>query len=369
MKLRNLFQRSDPAPEQRAADPSWAAVGGYNVTGRQIVNHRTAEGLATVLACVGAVSTAIASLPVWIYRADGDARRVNPAHPMARLVRRGPNEHQSWPAFLEWFLASALLRGNALAELVTDNRGRVIELRPIPWENVSVQLLPSGRLAYDVVAINGLYGGTGRVRRLLQGEVIHLRDRSEDGLVGVSRLRRAASTIAAGLSVQEFANSMYANGINPSGALEVDGFLSQEAYDHLVKSFRESFSGTRNAAKGLVLDQGVKWKQISVSPEDAEMLASRRFTTEELARIFQVPPPLVGIWDHSTFTNSETAGKWFAQHTLQPWIRKIECEFQRPCSPRPAGQPTRWKSTFPASCAATTPPAGRATPSPFKTAS
>jgi HK97 family phage portal protein len=73
----------------------------------------------------------------------------------------------------------------------------------------------------------------------------------------------------------------------------------------------------------------VSWQQISVSPEDAELLASRRFSTEELARIFQVPPPLVGIWDNSTFTNSETAGRWFATHTLAPWLRKLEAEFSR----------------------------------------
>lgn len=89
------------------------------------------------------------------------------------------------------------------------------------------------------------------------------------------------------------------------------------------------FAGSNNAARALILEGGAEWQQISVSPEDAELLASRRFTTEELARLYQVPPPIVGIWDHSSFTNSETAGRWFAQFTLAPWIRKIEAEFAR----------------------------------------
>ena len=88
-------------------------------------------------------------------------------------------------------------------------------------------------------------------------------------------------------------------------------------------------SGASNAAKVLVLDQGIKWHQISISPEDAEFLASRRFTVEELARIFQVPPPMAGDLSHGTFSNVETLLRWFAQNTLSPWIRKIESEFAR----------------------------------------
>jgi HK97 family phage portal protein len=163
----------------------------------------------------------------------------------------------------------------------------------------------------------------------LPDEVLHLRDRSDTGLIGRSRLSRAAETVVAALSVQSFASNMIRNGANPSGAFEMDGVLGDAGRVRLTESFKQSFAGPQNAARALILDHGIKWRQISVSPEDAELLASRRFSTEELARIFQVPPPLVGIWDHSSFTNSETAGRWFAQHTLSPWIRKLEAEFSR----------------------------------------
>jgi HK97 family phage portal protein len=226
-------------------------------------------------------------------------------------------------------MASVLLRGNALSEIITDARGAVIGLHPISWENVSVQLLPNRRLAYDVTDITYLYGGTGRPRRLLQDEIFHLRDRSDDGLVGVSRLRRAAAVVQAGLSIQNFANALYQNGANPSGALEVDGKLSQPSFDRLKKDFQENFAGSSNAARALILDQGLKWKSISINPEDAEFLASRRFTVEELCRIFGVPPVIAGDLSHGTFTNSETMLRWFAMATLTPWIRKIESEFSR----------------------------------------
>ncbi len=322
-RIKDIFQST----ETRAVDPSWQALQGSSISNGTMVNARTAENLATVLACVSVISSAIASLPVWIYRLKDKVKEISQAHPLGRLIKLGPNRYQSWPDFIECLVASTLLRGNGLAEIITDLRGAVSELRFIPWEWVSVQLLPNGRLAYDVVDQVGMYGGTGKVRRLLQDEVLHLRDRSDDGMIGRSRLQRAASAISAGISVQEFSESLLKNSINPSGAIKLEGTLSEEQHERLRSNLKEMYGGPSNAAKFLILDQGIQWQQISVSPEDAEILASRRFSTEELARIFQVPPPLVGIWDHSSFTNSETAGRWLAQITLTPWIRKLEAAF------------------------------------------
>ena len=318
-----------PKAEHRAVDPTWAALQGNSLSNGQSVNARTAENLSTVLACVSAISTAVASLPVWVYRISENGRDLDRAHPLARLIRVGPNQHQSWCDFIEWLMASVLLKGNALAEIVTDSRGTVTGLKPIPWDWVSVSLLPSGRLAFDVIDQVGMYGHQGKARRLLQDEVLFLRDRSDDGLIGRSRLQRAATVISTGLSVQEFAGAMYENGINPSGALKLEGTLGTDARERLRANIEEMHSGSANASRCLILDQGLEWQQISINPEDAELLDSRRFSTEELARLFQVPPPLVGIWDHSSFTNSETAGRWFAQHTLRPWIRKLEAEMSR----------------------------------------
>ena len=326
MSWLDRFRKTEP--EVRSEDISWQALAALSPAGGA-VNARTAENLSTVLACVSAISTAISSLPAWVFVRSAEGRDVDENHPVMRLIRRGPNQHQTWPDFLEWLLASTLLRGNGLAEIVVDARGQVVALQPIPWEFVNVSLLPGGRLVYDVTAITTMHGGTGRSRRLLQHEVLHLRDRSDDGLVGRSRLQRAAAVVQGALSISEFTGAMFENGIHPSGALEVDGKLGGEALKDLADNFRKAFAGSSKAAKALVLEQGVKWKQISVSPEDAELLASRRFTTEELARLFGCPPPIIGDLSHGTFTNSETAGRWFAQHTLTPWSRKIETEFTR----------------------------------------
>jgi HK97 family phage portal protein len=328
--LKRIADVLDPERRSRLSrDPVLARLFGGLDLGGALISPQTAENLSTVLACVGAISSAMASLPAYVYRTIEGGREIDDNHPVAQRIAEGPNQHQTWADWIEWTMASVLLRGNALSEIVTDSRGDLVALRPVPWEWCAVQLLPTGRLVYDVSEITSIYGGTGGTRRLLQDEVFHLRDRTDDGLIGRSRLQRAAAVVQAGLSIQTFANSLYANGVNPSGVLEIDGRLNSEAFEYLKKRFREAYGGPSSAAKAMVLDQGLKWKQISINPEDAEFLASRRFTVEELARLFGCPPPTIGDLSHGTFTNTETVGRWFAQHTLSPWIRKIESEFSR----------------------------------------
>ena len=323
--LRRMAEYFEPETRDEE-EPSWDYLSGHNTLAP--VNARVAENLSTVLACVGAISGSIASLPTYVYRRDGGTRVEDPTHPLGRLIHLGPNQWQTWPDFVEWLLASTLLRGNGLAEIVTDNQGQVVELRPIPWDWVAVQLLPNGRLAYDVTELTSVYGGSGRMRRLLQDEVLHLRDRTDDGLLGRSRLTRAAAAVGAALSTQEFAGSMWKNGANPSGAIKVPAKLDAEQRAEIRKGM-EAFKGASNAHKMLILEAGMEWESISMNPEDAELLASRKFSVEELARIYQVPPPIIGDLTHGTFTNAETVGRWFAQQTLSLWIRKLEAEMVR----------------------------------------
>lgn len=331
--LQGFFGRFGLSSEARSvADnqqtPASTFLGGLP-TGGRIINARVAENLSAVLACVNVVASSIASLPAYLYRHTEKGREEDIDHPLARLIQTGPNERQTWPDFVEWLMASTLLRGNGLAEIVSDGRGNVTQLVPIPWDYVSVQLLSSGRLAYDIVEQIGFAGTTGRPRRLLEGEVLHLRDRSDDGYIGRSRLSRAAAVVSNALSINEFAGNLYDNGINPSGALELEKPMPAPAKAEIRDQLTKGFAGPSKTGKFLILDQGLKWKPISITPEDAELLGSRKFTVEELVRLYGVPPPLVQIYDHNTFTNAESAGRWFAQFTLQPWIRKLETEFCR----------------------------------------
>ena len=219
--------------------------------------------------------------------------------------------------------------GNAISAIEYDGAGRPTALVPIPWGNVQVSLLPSGRLAYDVVQYQAPWGGTGRPRRLLDGEVFHLRDRSDDGMLGRSRISRAPEVLANAAALQDWSGAVWRNAATPSGALKHPKHMSDQAVNRLRDQFRGGFTGTTAAGRTLILEEGLEWQALSISPGDAEVLASRRFTVEELCRLYQVPPPIVQDLSHGTFTNSREAGRWFAQFSLAPWARKIEAEFAR----------------------------------------
>ena len=317
--------------EKRAAiDPSWAALApgiGYAAG----VSARAAENLSTVLACTNVVGDSLGSIPAIVYRTDNGSRIEQPMHPLAKLVRCGANEGMTWPDFVSHLAASALLTGNGLAEILRSGNGQLSGLRYIPWGSVTVSELSSGRLAYDVTYSNG------SKKRLLTGEVIHLRDRTDDGLIGRSRLHRAAKTVEGVTLADTHARTFLANGASPSGVLQSDAMLPEAAFNRIKTQMEQRHAGAENVGKTLILDGALKWHSVQISPEDAELLATRKFGVEEICRIFQVPPPLIQDYSHNTFTNSETAGRWFAMFTLAPWARKIEAEFSRSLFPANSG--------------------------------
>lgn len=322
--LTRLFGRT--APEQRRS--SMIGTVGFGMTGAATVNAYLAENLSAVLACVGAISSTIATLPAFVYLKQDTGRTEAPNHSVSRLIR-SPNTRQTWPDWLEWTLAQTLLHGNSVSIVQYDGAGRVTELLPVPWPNVLVSLLPSGRLAYDVMQYITPWGGSGQPRRYLDDEVFHLRDRSDDGFLGRSRLSRAPDVMAQAYSLQSYMGSVWRNGAMPQGALKHPGQLSETGRQNIKASFDNVYAGSDNARKTLLLEEGLDWTPFSISPEDAEVLASRRFTVEELCRIYQVPPPIIQDYSHGTFTNTQQAALWFAQLSLTPWVRKIEAEFAR----------------------------------------
>ncbi len=309
-----------------AADPSWSALApGVGYYGG--LSARAAENLSAVLACSTVIATSLASIPALVYRREGDSRIEAVGHPLYRIARQGASDAMTWPDFIEHMVASALLSGNALAEILRGANGALVGFRYVPWSTVTAVQLASGRLAFDVGDVRG------QLRRLLQDEVVHLRDRTNGDGVGVSRLARAAETMQTVQASNTFARKFLENGAHPSGFIKSATSLSPEQIAQMRTQVAERYSGTVNAGRVGILEAGLEWVSAQISPEDAELLESRKFGVEEICRLFQVPPPLVQDYSHNTFTNSETAGRWFAMFTLAPWARKIEAEFARSVFP------------------------------------
>lgn len=240
--------------ERRAADdPSWAALApgiGYYAG----VSARYAENMSAVLGCVNVIADSLASIPALVYRREGDNRIEALGHPLRRLTVHGVNTGMTWPEFIGHLVTSTLLTGNGLAEIVRAGNGQLAGLAYIPWGMVTVAELSSGRLAYDVA------DGRGHVRRLLAGEVIHLRDRTDDGRIGVSRRSRASSAVEAVDLANRHARAFLANGAAPSGVIEVPGAMKPDQRTSLRESFQNRHGGAGNAGSTLVLDGGMTWK-------------------------------------------------------------------------------------------------------------
>lgn len=323
MGFADLFRRA----EKRSTGNETLAALGAHWLGTPSSKY-PAEQLAVTAACVQVIAGQLAGLPVHVYRFEGDKRVEHPSHPFACLVRRGPNAWQSWPSFVEWMAASALLTGNALAEIVADRAGRVVELRPIRWGLVRVELVNPGKVIYHVTG-DDLSGKMGTTRRLLARDVIHLRARTDDGVIGIPPLRRAMAAADHATETDSFSKSWLKNSAVPSGVLKHEKTLSEGAATRLKSQFMERFGGSKKGST-LVLEEGLDWQQFDIpTAETSELLASRKFSTSEIARSFCVPEPLVGIMDKSSFTNSETLLRFFAQGTLSYWARNLECELQR----------------------------------------
>lgn len=270
------------------------------------MSARMAENLATVVACVNAVASGIAALPATVYRAQDAGRIEAPNHPVARLLR-SPNPRQTWPDWCEFTLSQVLLRGNSLSWIEYDGAGRPVALHPVPWQHVAVVVLPSARLAYDVVTSASPYGGPAVSRRFLEGEVFHLRDRSDDGIVGRSRLSRAPAVLESATGLQTFSANLWENATSPSGVMTVPRGIQTEGIKRMRAEVEACSTGARNAKKVMFVDPDTTFTPMSVSPEDAEVLESRKFSVIELCRLFNVPPPIVQDYSFATFTNASQA--------------------------------------------------------------
>lgn len=292
--------------EKRAIDPSWNAVallGGSTVPGK-------AESLSAVYSCVSAISETIASLPLILYRrTDDEGRERANDHPLYKVLHDQPNELQTALEFREMMQAAVLLRGNAYAEIKRGYDGQVRSL--IPLDRVTPLQLENGRMAYDVS------DSKGKVRRLLQEEVFHLRHRSDNGLIGVSPITASRETVQLALSERDHGNSTFTNGAKLSGVLKFPQKLKGDQRTALATSWNTQYSGGANAGKTAILEEGVEYQTISMSMEDAQWLESRQFSVEEIARLFRVPPTIIGDLRHGNYSNSVEMNRVFVVHTLR----------------------------------------------------
>lgn len=275
------------------------------------VNPVTAQSISAVYACVQAISETVASLPLILYRRNGDDRERASDHPLYRVLHEQANEQQTALEFREWMQACVLLRGNAYARIVTGWDGQVRQLIPLSPDRVQV-LDVAGKLAYDYTKKDG------QVTRLLAGEVLHLRHRAgDDGVMGVSPITAAREVVQLAMAERDHGNASFSNAARLSGVLTAPGVLKPEQREALKTSWASQYSGVSNAGKTPVLENGMTFSPVGMTNEDSEWLASRQFSVEEVARLFRVPPTVIGDLRHGNYSNSVEMARQFVTLTLR----------------------------------------------------
>lgn len=247
-----------------------------------------ATGLSATWACVSFWAGNIASLPAAPQRrGPGGVPVDDTSHPLYGLLHDSPNYDQSAFDFWEYMVGSIELRGNAYAEIVRRSNGSIVSLTPISADVMMVARRQDGALEYRWTDLTG-------PRVELQDKVLHIRGFGGTPLGGVSPLSACRQAFAAAVATDRAASTMFANGVRPSGVMSTDKVLTGDQRPTLEALLQEKFVGAVNAGRPMLLDNGLKWEQLTIDPSDAEMLESRRFSVEEICRVFEVDPHLVG---------------------------------------------------------------------------
>lgn len=323
-----LFKARDK-PQDALNGSGYSFMFGRSAAG-QAVNERSAMQMSAVYACVRILAESIASLPLHFYQyndAGGKEKAVN--HPLYWLLHDEPNPEMSSFSFRETLMTHLLLWGNAYAQIIRNGRGEVIALYPLMPDRMTVDRDARGRIYYEYARSDSDANTLGKKSTVILSpeDVFHIPGLGFDGLVGYSPIAMAKQAIGMGLACDEYGAAFYQNGAQPGGVLEHPNVLKDPK--RVRESWNAIYQGSRNAHRIAVLEEGMTYKPITISPEQAQFLETRKFQIDEIARIFRVPPHMIGDLEKSSFSNIEQQSLEFVKYTLAPWISRWEQAIQR----------------------------------------
>ena len=322
-----LFKSRDK-PQDRTSGSNYAFFMGGTTSGKA-VTERSAMQMTAVYSCVRILSEAVAGLPLHLYKyTDSGGKAMALDHSLYRLLHDEPNPEMSSFVFRETLMTHLLLWGNAYAQIIRNGKNEIVALYPLMPNKMSVDRDENGRLYYtyyrgsDEAIKNKEFAVT-----LQPSDVLHIPGLGFDGLVGYSPIAMAKNAIGMAIACEEYGAKFFANGAAPGGVLEHPGTIKDP--QRVRESWQSTFGGSGNANKIAVLEEGMKYTPIGISPEQAQFLETRKFQINEIARIFRVPPHMVGDLEKSSFSNIEQQSLEFVKYTLDPWVIRWEQSIQR----------------------------------------
>ena len=293
------------------------------------VTQRSSMQLTAVYCCVRVLAEGVASLPLVTYQEKKDGTKVRAVdHPLYYLLHDEPNPEMTSFSFRETLMTHLLLYGNAFAQIIRNGKGEVVALYPLMPDRMKVDRDEHGHIYYEYMKQQDEAATmkTGTVI-LSPEDVLHIPGLGFDGLVGYSPIAMAKNAIGMASACEEYGASFFANGASPGAVLEHPGVLKDP--EKVRTAWQEAYGGPHKANRVAGLEEGRKFTPISINPQEAQFLETRKFQIEEIARIFRVPLHLIGDLDHATFSNIEEQSLEYVQYTLQPWLIRWEQAIQR----------------------------------------
>lgn len=315
--IKSIFKSRDK-PKNHIGD----SVGGgrYFPFGRtwagKSVTERTAMQTTAVYACVRIISETVASLPLHVYEYTDSGKERVFTHPLYCLLHDIPNPEMNSFVMREVMMSHLLLWGNSYSQIVRNGKGEVLALYPLMPEKMRVDRGADGKLYYTY---NTDKQGTFIFRK---DEVLHIVGLGFDGLIGHSPIAMAKNAIGLSIAAEEYGSSFFSNSGTPSGVLEHPGVLKEP--EKVRDAWNDAYGGSRNAHKVAVLEEGMKFNPISINPQEAQFLETRKFQVNEICRIFRVPPHMIADLEKSSFNNIEQQSLDFVTNTIRPWLVRIE---------------------------------------------
>ena len=322
-----LFRSRDKPTDSTTGSTYRFLFGG--TTSGKAVTERSAMQMTAVYSCVRILSEAIAGLPIHLYRSDDDGSKEKATdHPLYFILHDEPNPEMTSFVFRETLMTHLLLWGNAYAQIIRNGKGEVVALYPLMPNRMTVDRDEDGHLYYEYqTSQEEAHTMNGSRVRLSPYDVLHIPGLGFDGLVGYSPIAMAKNSIGMAIACEEYGAKFFANGATPGGILEHPGVVKDP--DKVRDSWNAAFGGSSNSNKVAVLEEGMKYTPISISPEQAQFLETRKFQIDEIARIFRIPPHMIGDLEKSSFSNIEQQSLEFVKYTLDPWVCRWELSMQR----------------------------------------
>ena len=320
--LSGLFRSRDKPVTNSTAGGAYRFFFGGSTAGKT-VTERSSMQMTAVYSCVRILAEAVAGLPLHLYQyTDGGGKEKALGHPLYFLLHDEPNPEMTSFVFRETLMTHLLLWGNAYAQIIRNGKGEVVGLYPLMPNRMTVDRNEKGQLYYSYQTSKD-EAPTMKVSTVIlkPSDVLHVPGLGFDGLVGYSPIAMAKNAIGLAIATEEYGAKFFANGATPGGLLEYPGTVKDP--DRVRESWNKGFNGG-NSHKVAILEEGMKYTPISISPNEAQFLETRKFQINEIARIFRVPPHMVGDLEKSSFSNIEQQSLEFVKYTLEPWLVRWE---------------------------------------------